>query len=125
MNELDFRERVDYWIDQFGLENWRTTVKIGDVDPGDHHATASVDTSEFYEEANFHFTTKLLSESVSEIDSVICHELTHVLLRDVQASVTAATNTMSREAGSVAFERFDHAQEGAVDKIARIIARGH
>lgn len=122
MTPQALRRRVDYWAAQLGLSHWRFTVTVGVSEPSNPGALASADASEFYDDCELFFTEQALQGSLEEVDVVVCHELLHVLLRNLQAAHIATAGLLGGEAEKLATVRFEHAQEGAIDRIAHTLA---
>lgn len=122
MTPQALRRRVDYWARQLGLSHWRFTIQSGEHEPSNPGALASADASEFYDDCVLFFTDQALQGSPEEVDVVVCHEILHVVMRNLQAAHFATAALLNGEAEKLAIGRFDHALEGAIDRIAHTLA---
>lgn len=116
--------RVEKWqrlLPLLGVGHWRIdSVVICDETPGGPNAKASAGVSHYYDSVTFWFTHSCL-DAVDErgLDETIIHEWLHVVMRDMDAAIGDAEESMAREEKRQWIDRVDHAREGLVERLAR------
>lgn len=118
MTQKQVHKLVRDWQRRLGLERWRITLEFSD-EPEDFHA--QVTPSAQYESAAVIFAPGYGARSDEAVAHTVVHELLHVLLRDVDAVVSAATDQLHPQAAGQIDKRYAHEIEGFVDALARRI----
>lgn len=129
---INLAKRVEKWqrtLVELGIAHYRIEqVTITDIMPNADHgdADASVMTSEKYDSYIIWFKDEFLERTTSRrLDETIVHELLHVWMRDLDESLSSVEDYMSSGAHAEWTERVDHAREGMIEGMARLIVRLH
>lgn len=127
---INLAKRVERWqkrLVELGLAHWRITrVTITDRMPNGDHADASVQVSNDYDSYHIWFRDDFIVETdAKRLDETIVHELLHVSMRDLDESLENVEEWMP-PAGYNDWSRVvNHAREGHVERLARLIVRLH
>lgn len=108
--EDKFKERVKYFQELFGLQNWKITIK---VDATLKHNCETLSDPRYYE-AIIKITDHIKDES--EWDLIIVHEMIHI----VMSLLDFYTDNMSKEGMN---ELLSVARENSVSQLANIMIR--
>lgn len=126
---VELAQRVEAWRDKLrflGIGSVQITcVSVVDETPSGPHANASVSVSENYAKARFWFTHRFLEECEvdDDLNVVIIHEWLHVAFRDHDKLIRDTVDNWLAPHSLHDFEdRWEHEQEGLIDKLAYTIS---
>lgn len=122
-------KRLDYWQRvcwPLGIQHWRINLDIVEETHGGPNAAASVRPADSYDTADLEFRASYIEEASDyEIDCTIVHELMHIVMRDIDATVESVETWMPHATHVDFNERYCHEQEGLIDRAARAIVEAH
>jgi len=117
---MNFRNRLDYWIKLFGLENW-TIYVVEEPQEENHNAKTLADPR--YKKATITVYPQLINNE-QMWDSVIIHELIHIVMSTYDFYVDNLGHEIKNEKGEIITdELFFIARENAVSELTTIYMR--
>lgn len=121
------KRRVKYWQRRLNLLHWELDILI--VDEFEHiaGALASCGAADDYDRATLKFRRDIHEQDDREnvLDYAIIHELLHLHARDISETIEAILGSLGDEAGTAYRKRWDHEEEGLVDRLTRIVLDLH
>lgn len=121
MTEGALRKRVAYWQKRMNLDHWTLNVEAVEVCDGVPGSLAAVRPSPYYDYARVQITHEAMAQEKRDLDITICHELCHIMFRDLDQAVHSVCGDLASAVEEMFHDRVEHATEGAVDRFARII----
>lgn len=115
-------DRVEFWRLRLTPE-WRITVTGSTTPPEEMpDCRAMIQASEDYHHADLWIAPAVLREELGEIDVTIVHELLHLLMREMRRTLDLIEGQVAPAVHSLLEQRFTTEEEGAVERLARVIA---
>lgn len=127
---INLAKRVERWqqtLAPLGVSHWRIgAVTVTDDVPGQPDSQAAVQPSHDYDSVRFWFLEEFVDSATErELDEAIIHEWMHVAMRDFDAAVLWAEDSLAPAALSAWEDRIHHEREGIIDRLARLIYALH
>lgn len=107
---------VGAWMPRLGLTHWK--VKVNWNKAADEDADASTDLETPYDLATIRFATAWDTWAPDYAETVVVHELLHLVTRDMEEAVGLAFEALPKPARKLAESWHHHELEGVVDRIA-------
>lgn len=114
------KKRVAFWQAKLNLSHWHIEVKIVEKPEEHDDAAACVLRAASYDLAELQMAEETLrTHDAEELDIVICHELMHIHMRDLDEVSLFALERLPTKHQEGYHARLMHEQEGLVDRLAR------
>lgn len=129
MTETQLKKRIELWQKRLaptlGIGHWRVReVNIVDQAPGGEDASASVQTSKYYDDAWFHFTTAFVTDApTKQLDEIIIHEWLHVAFDSLDTVHGQAEQWMPGPTHDQFDDQLNREVERLIEQLARTIYR--
>lgn len=108
------RESVTRWLKWLGLDGWQVTVKIGRI-AGGHRGTAECDPT--YLEAILRFDPVQMEKHGDDIEEIVAHECTHLLVWNTHLEVQRLAKN------GIAENKLCQTEESEVTQVSRAFLR--
>jgi hypothetical protein len=126
------KKRVRYWqqrLEPLGLRHWDVIVEVVEDDELEHgdSSEAEVTPSLLYDTARIQFRRGHQEgvDGTRDIDSLIVHELLHLIFRDYESVIDMVIQELGVTAKELTEKRLDHEIEGIIERLARTILALH
>lgn len=116
MDEGAINNIVDFWRRNLMIEDWDIMVDFGGTEDGEEaRCTRMLN----YDRAEIAFADPdYKTWSVKRAHEIVCHELLHIVTRDLDQAFDSLRPFVHGDVWSIADERYSHEIEGAVDRLA-------
>ena len=122
MTRKQIEATVRVWQTRLGLDGWKITVDYAET-PDDSYAEIKPDVA--YDSATLILSPGYVGWTPAVANVTIVHELLHLLVRDIDATVEDARSQLHPQASAQVEKRYEHEVEGFVDRLAaRIVELG-
>lgn len=121
MTSTDIVGLVRAWAPRLGLSHWEIDVTWDETLTDD---VANVVVESSYDGARITLRADLVEHPDAEyVEATVVHELLHVVMRDLDATLPPVLDLLPRGAASLARARYEHESEGIVDRLATVLVR--
>lgn len=119
MTPAYLRRCVKTWQKRLALDHFALEIEL-DEPPEEADSLASMSISDQYDIAYIRFRGDWPEHDVEMLNRLVVHELLHIVFRDIDSSVHSllCSGFMGRDAQHLWADRFNHAEEGAIDRLA-------
>lgn len=123
--EEELERYVRTWQRRLGLDEWRIEINLdGDVpEHNDEKAEASAIRSQVFDDAEVRFHPDWRMWSPYKLETVVVHELLHLVIRDLELIVDDVDGLLHRDVHDVIREGYRRHVEQAVDRLAHRLVR--
>ena len=109
-----------YWKRRLGLSHWNIRLELdAEFDPDTTDAHVRWDWS--YDNATVRLAPRVRGYAPEKAESVIVHELLHLVLRDLEVAVSEAGVQLPKKARRHFRDRWHHESEGVVERLAVLL----
>lgn len=124
MTKAQFTRIFRGWQARLGLDHWSIEINWDDL-PGHSQALASISNESSYDLAELRLDPEWKEWDNWLANRIACHELLHLLFRDLDQAEQSALGPLSYDARVLMGERLEHETEGVIDRLAqRFVALG-
>lgn len=114
---------VREWQRRLNIPHWRVIINWNKIEESDKALARVARDGDGYEGATLSFAPEWRTWSVQETNEIIAHELTHMLMHDLEMAGVSAEEVLTGTAWRLFNHRFEHELEGVVDKLALLLVQ--
>lgn len=126
MTGKQLKARVMFWREILRLENWDMMIEVVTEFEEEPAARAKCLNEDDYDDTTLTFHQDWLNSATpEERDTVIVHELLHVMMRDFDDSIERIDNQLAKPVADLWHDSVRHERENLVDRLSKVIVHLH